>query len=92
MRKIILAQFFILLVGTVFAWSNFTLELFNWLNNRACTTGCSASDNVVNPFLTPCFYGAIFFTLAFLLSLVLALTSGKKDKIEDKIEPGAINK
>jgi len=50
------------------------------------------SGNVANPFLTPCFYGAIFFTLAFLLSLALILMSGKKDKIEGEIKPEVIKK
>ncbi|HOZ56045.1 MAG: hypothetical protein BWY51_00909 [Parcubacteria group bacterium ADurb.Bin316] len=86
MKKIILTQFFVLLIGTVFAWSNFTLELFNWLNNKACTTGCSISGagNVANPFLTPCFYGAVFFVLAFALSLAMVLINKTKIKAEEK--------
>ncbi|RLC36879.1 hypothetical protein DRH27_04540 [Candidatus Falkowbacteria bacterium] len=78
MRKIIKIQFFILLVGSIFAWSNFTIELFDWLNNKACTTGCSATGEVVNPFLTPCFYGALFFALAFILSILLFIGSREK--------------
>jgi len=69
MRKIIIAQFIILLAGTIFAWGNFAYELINWLNKRACTTGCVIG--LVNPFLTPCFYGAIFFTIAFVLSVLI---------------------
>lgn len=92
MRKIILSQFFILLIGMVFAWSNFTIELFDWLNNRACTTGCSLSGEIVNPFLTPCFYGAVFFTLAFLLSLALALMNVKKKEIKDFGKSEIVNK
>jgi hypothetical protein len=78
MRKLILSQFFVLLIGTVFAWTNFTIELFAWLNDKPCTTGCSLDKTaVVNPFFTPCFYGAIFFTLAFVLSLILVIKSKK---------------
>jgi len=80
MSKIILTQFFVLLVGTVFAWSNFISELFNWLNQKACTTGCSATGIVVNPFFTPCFYGALFFTAAFVLSVVILLANKKEAK------------
>jgi hypothetical protein len=69
MRKIILIQFTVLLIGTVFAWFNFAQELINWLQKRACTTGCAIG--LANPFLTPCFYGAIFFTIAFVLSAIL---------------------
>lgn len=69
MKKIILAQFWVLLLGTVFAWGNFAVELSSWLQKKACTTGCMAGP--VNPFLTPCFYGALFFTLAFVLSVII---------------------
>ena len=69
MEKLIKIQFFILLIGTVFAWGNFFIELSNWLNKKACTTGCAVG--LVNPFLTPCFYGAIFFLLAFVLSALI---------------------
>jgi len=75
MKKIILMQFFVLLVGTIFAWFNFTEELINWLARRACTTGCATG--LANPFLTPCFYGAIFFTIAFILSAII-LKRGQK--------------
>ena len=70
MKKIIFTQFYLLLFGTLFAWTNFGIELNDWLNKRACTLGCSAGK-LVNPFLTPCFYGAIFFLLAFILSILL---------------------
>lgn len=76
MRKIIVTQFILLLAGTIFAWGNFSLELWNWLNKQACTTGCAVG--LVNPFLTPCFYGAIFFLLAFILSAMLLKKSGQK--------------
>jgi hypothetical protein len=76
MRKIIVSQFILLLAGMIFAWGNFSLELWNWLNKQACTTGCSAG--LANPFLTPCFYGAIFFLLAFILSAMLLRKSGQK--------------
>ncbi|PWB38505.1 MAG: hypothetical protein C3F02_04080 [Parcubacteria group bacterium] len=66
MKKLIITEFFILLAGTLFAWTNFGIELNDWLNKRACTTGCA--QGLVNPFLTPCFYGACFFLLAFIIS------------------------
>jgi hypothetical protein len=70
MKKIIITQFIILLAGTIFAWVNFSVELVSWLNQKNCAFSCSLTP-VANPFLTPCFYGAIFFTLAFILSAVL---------------------
>jgi len=69
MKKIIIIQFIVLLIGTVFAWFNFFSEFVSWLAKRACTTGCSVG--LANPFLTPCFYGAIFFAIAFVSSAVL---------------------
>lgn len=69
MKKVVQTQFVILLIGTLFAWSNFSIELIDWLNGRACTTGCAV--NAINPFVTPCFYGAIFFTVAFILSIII---------------------
>jgi hypothetical protein len=68
MRKIVVSQFVILLAGTLFAWGNFGWELYQWLAKKVCTTGCLPG---INPFLTPCFYGAIFFTAAFVLSAIL---------------------
>lgn len=69
MRNLILTQLILLLGGTIFAWSNFGIELNDWLNKRACTTGCA--QGLVNPFLTPCFYGACFFLIAFILSVLI---------------------
>lgn len=69
MKKIIKIQFIVLLCGTLFAWGNFARELLSWLNRGVCTTGCVA--NLTNPFLTPCFGGAVFFTIAFVLSIIL---------------------
>jgi len=68
MRKLVIAEFVILLIGALFAWANFGYELYNYLNKQECTTGCAPG---VNPFLTPCFYGACFFLVAFILSAVM---------------------
>ncbi len=69
MKKLLTAQFFVLLAGTLFAWFNFGRELYDWLNDRSCTIGCPG--NAANPFLTPCFWGAIFFAIAFILSALI---------------------
>jgi hypothetical protein len=66
MKKLVITQFVILLAGTLFAWINFGFELTNWLHKQACSTGCAIG--LTNPFLTPCFYGAIFFLIAFVLA------------------------
>lgn len=69
MRKLIIAQFFVLLAGTLFAWYNFGRELVGWLNSGTCEIGCPGA--AASPFLTPCFGGALFFTLAFILSVLI---------------------
>lgn len=69
MKKIIIAQFIILAIGTLFAFINFFLELMAWVNKKGCTTGCATPG--INPFLTPCFYGALFFGASFVLSCIL---------------------
>ena len=79
MKNIIVSQFIVLLVGTVFAWGNFSYELYLWLNRQACTIGCYATTgSLVNPFFTPCFYGALFFLTAFILSCFLLRLQLKK--------------
>ena len=79
MKNTIISQFVILLVGTVFAWGNFSYELYLWLNQKPCTTGCYATTgSLVNPFFTPCFYGALFFLTAFILSIILLRSQLKK--------------
>ena len=75
MKKTIKIQFFVLLGGTIFAWTNFFVEFNNWLNSKACTIGCSSGSS--NPFLTPCFWGAIFFAIAFVLNAIILKNSSK---------------
>lgn len=80
MKKTIMAQFIVLLTGTTFAWTNFYIELKDWLAGRACTVGCSA--NAVNPFLTPCFFGAIFFTISLILSILILRHTAREPDVK----------
>ncbi len=68
MKKIVWIQFVVLLGGTIFAWTNFGLEMKNYLAKVACTSGCAIG---VNPFYTPCFWGAVFFAIAFILNILI---------------------
>jgi hypothetical protein len=68
MKKIVLFQFFVLLAGTLFAWFNFSKELISWISQKSCTLGCTGTGN---PFLSSCFYGALFFTIAFILNVII---------------------
>jgi hypothetical protein len=78
MKKLIKAQFIVLLIGFLFAWTNFTIEMISWLNKKACVIGCAEKGTI--PFLTPCFGGAIFFTIALILSISI-LKKFKKDNV-----------
>lgn len=69
MQKLLKTQFFILLAGTLFAWTNFGIELNKWLQDRSSTVGCT--PGITNPFLTPCFYGAVIFLTAFIVSIFI---------------------
>lgn len=69
MKKLIVTEFILLLAGTLFAWTNLGIEMVDWLNARTCSTGCVVG--IVNPFYTPCFYGAIMFTITFIISAVI---------------------
>lgn len=75
MKNLIKAQFIVLLIGFLFAWTNFTIELISWWNKKNCALGCASAGTI--PFLTPCFGGAIFFTIAFILSIVIMKTYKK---------------
>jgi len=70
MKKIIKIQFYILLLGTLFAWTNFAIEFFNWIGQKP-SASCPIGSATGNPFLSSCFYGAIVFTVAFALSAIL---------------------
>lgn len=74
MKKIIWIQFVVLLGGVIFAWTNFIMELNNYLAKKACTLGCAIGTN---PFYTPCFWGAVFFSIAFILNVLIILSSKK---------------
>ncbi len=69
MKKLAISQFIILFFGTIFAWGNFVYEFVQWRESGECQACIIGQIN--NPFLSPCFYGALFFTAAFVLSAIL---------------------
>ncbi len=75
-KKLVFTQFIVLLLGTIFAWTNLGLETYNYLNQKPCQFSCTAGQ-VVNPVFTPCFYGALFFLTAFILSAIMLKQSRK---------------
>lgn len=78
MKKLITIQSFVLLVGVLFAWTNFTLEVIAYMQKRACVTGCAPIGT--HPLLTPCFGGAIFFSIAYILSIMIIRTYKQKQQ------------
>lgn len=67
--NIVNIQFYVLLGGTIFAWYNFLSEYIAWKQGKKCKRGCPV--NAKNPFMTPCFGGAVFFTIAFILNILI---------------------
>lgn len=63
------ALIIVLALGTIYSWYQFTLVLA-----RKCDT-CSL-DLKENPFKSKCFVGAIFFSIAFVLSTNAGLLLG----------------
>jgi hypothetical protein len=62
---------YLLIAGTIFAWSNFGLEIFKYYSSKtAVKVSCSgvATDNV---FLTACFYGSVIFLIALVVSFII---------------------
>ena len=62
------ALFYLLISGTIFAVGNFSLEIYKFYSTIGVKTSCSGivTDNV---FATPCFYGAVIYTLALITIL-----------------------
>lgn len=65
--------FYLLIFGTLFAVGNFSYEVHKFYSTSGVKTSCSGvvTDNV---FTTPCFFGAVIYTLA----LVTILFARKK--------------
>ena len=63
--------------GTVFAWGNWSYVAYKLFRGEQCLSACPAG--ITNPFLTPCFYGATIYLLAFLIALLLLYRHRKAD-------------
>lgn len=58
--------------GTVFAWGNFAYEVYRFMQPHPASSAfsCPAGEAVVNPLMTPCFYGALIFLTALVVSVL----------------------
>jgi len=63
----------LLAAGTVFAWGNFTYEVYRFMRPQpaASAFSCPAGVVAVNPLMTPCFYGALIFLTALVVSVLI---------------------
>jgi hypothetical protein len=64
---------FLLAAGTVFAWGNFIYEVYRFMQPQpaASAFSCPAGEAAVNPLMTPCFYGALIFLAALVVSVLI---------------------
>ena len=73
----------LLCAGTAFAWTNFGLS---WYRFTQATSGGSFTCSGVpmaNPFLTPCFFGSVLFSAAFITAAYIFFTlTSTKAKID----------
>jgi len=70
----------LLTAGTVFAWGNFGYEVYRYLQPRPAPSAFSCpavADAATNPLAAPCFYGAIIYLSALLVSRLL-LRNGRR--------------
>jgi hypothetical protein len=69
---------YLLIGGSIFAWTVNALEIFKFYNRPEWTptVGCSG-QLVTNPFFTPCFIGACLFLTAMIFSLIVINKSKK---------------
>lgn len=67
MKKFLFLQSGLLFIGTIFSWYTVTTDYLRFLYS-----------NGTNPLVTPCFYGAIGFLLAFLYSLHIFMSLPQK--------------
>jgi hypothetical protein len=63
----------LLAAGTVFAWGNLAYEVYRFVQPQpaASVFSCPAGEVAGNPLLTPCFYGALIFLAALVVSTAI---------------------
>ena len=73
MKKLLLAQSILLFSGTLVAWYTVANDYLRFVN-----------ENGTNPLVTPCFYGAIGFLVAYVYSIFIYFVSFEKRKKHQK--------
>jgi len=69
-RKKLKELFYLLVFGTIFAWTNFFYEVYKFYSTTGVKTSCSGvpTDSV---FMTPCFFGSLIYLLALVTILFM---------------------
>jgi hypothetical protein len=70
----------LLIIGTVFAWSNFSFEIFNFYFKKTATKVSCSGVAAENVFTTACFIGSMLFLGSFIISLLI----NKKNRSRNK--------
>ena len=68
MRKIAFLQLLILLLGTFNAWINFPRDFAAFVTEVPCVGDC---NSLINVLMSLHFWGAVFFTIATILSVLM---------------------
>jgi len=63
-----------LVAGTLFAWGSFVHTAWSFFNRQACTLGC---PEITTLWAASCLWGALTFSLALVVALVVRLRSKK---------------
>jgi hypothetical protein len=63
----------LLAAGTVFAWGNFGYEVYRYYGSAkaASAFSCPPGEVAIHPLLAPCFYGALIFLAALVVSVLI---------------------
>ena len=67
---------FLLAAGTVFAWGNFSYEVYRFMQVKpaASAFSCPPGEVAANPLTLPCFYGALIFLASLVVSIIITRT------------------
>jgi hypothetical protein len=63
----------LLTAGTVFAWGNFAYEVYRFSQPQPSVSAfsCPKEPALVHPLMTPCFYGALIYLAALMVSMFI---------------------
>lgn len=76
-NSLLILQNYLLLCGTLFAGYNWVNLLNRYIRFDGSFLVARADNGLINPFLTPCFYGFLVFLLGFIWSYTLRLDYSK---------------